>query len=163
MAPLVPTKRTGRLVALALAVAALGACTGDAEGSTGPTETGATAGTGSTGPTATGPTETVTAPPGTAVYTYANQGLEVTLRLEGLEGAIEVANGTDHDLGAPDLYALDALNGRRVEGEVLDTATVAAGETATFDVAFEAGGAEAFGLVLLLFGNDNYGAFVRRT
>jgi hypothetical protein len=43
----------------------------------------------------------------------------------------------------------------------VDAAPVPAGQTATFDAAFEGVEVRNIGLLILLFGRDNYGAFVR--
>jgi hypothetical protein len=149
------------MLALALALA-LAACTGG--NGQGDGATGATAGTGATGPTGpTGPTpvETFTGPPGTAVYSYANAGLKVTLRIDGNEGVLEVENGTGRDLPGPAFYILDARDGSRIDGGVSEPSAIPDGETAAFDVSFEGIEIRNIGLVFLLLGEDNYGAFVR--
>jgi hypothetical protein len=43
----------------------------------------------------------------------------------------------------------------------VDSAPVAAGESATFDVRLDDITVDDIGLLVLLFGADNYGAFVR--
>ena len=48
-----------------------------------------------------------------------------------------------------------------VDGTVLDAAPVAAGDTASFDVRLDDLTVDDIGLLVLLFGADNYGAFVR--
>jgi hypothetical protein len=157
-----PVKPTGRFVALLVAsVIALPACTSDG-GSSG-TTAGATAGTVPSGPTfIPTPAETFTGPPGTAVYTYANEGLVVTVDLDGNAGTLTVENGTPHDLQGPDVYVLDAVDGHRIEGDVASSAPVPAGETATFGVSIDGiEDASEIGLLVLVFGADNYGAFVR--
>ena len=153
-----PMKPTGRLVALLCLAIALGACTGeDAAGDGG--STGATgASTTSEVPT---PAQTFTGAPGTATYEYANEGLLVTVDLDGSDGTLEVENDSEHDLGPPGLYVEDAVDGHEVDGEVTDSAPVAAGETATFDVRLDGITVDDIGLLVLLFGVDNYGAFVR--
>jgi hypothetical protein len=153
-----PMKPTGRLVALLCLAIALGACTGEdaAEdgGSTGTTG----ASTSSEVPT---PAQTFTGAPGTATYEYANEGLLVTIGLDGSDGTLEVENDSLHDLDPPGLYVEDAVDGHEVDGEVVDSAPVAAGETATFDVRLDGITVDDIGLLVLLFGADNYGAFVR--
>ena len=149
-----PMKPTGRLVALLCLAIALGACTGGDGGSTGATG----ASTISEVPT---PAQTFTGAPGTATYEYANEGLVVTVGLDGSDGTLEVANESEHDLGPPGLYVEDAVDGHEIDGEVADSAPVAAGETATFDVRLDGITVDDIGLLVLLFGADNYGAFVR--
>jgi hypothetical protein len=147
-------KPTGRLVALLCLAIALGACTGGDGGSTA-----------STGPSTTGevptPAQKFTGAPGTATYEYANEGLLVTVDLDGSDGTLEVQNGSEHDLDPPGLYVEDAADGHEIDGEVVDSAPVAAGETATFDVRLDDITVDDIGLLVLLFGADNYGAFVR--
>ena len=150
-----PMKPTGRLAALlALAVMLLGACTGGDGGSTTPTEPSPT----SAVPT---PAQTFTGAPGTAAYEYANEGLDVTVDLDGSDGTMQVENDSGHDLDPPGLYVEDAVDGHRIDGTVLDSSPVAAGDRATFDVRLDDITADDIGLLVLLFGADNYGAFVR--
>jgi hypothetical protein len=151
-------KPIGRFVVLALvSLVAFAACTDDGNP---PAATAATGGgpTSSAGPT---PAETFSGAPGTATYTYALDGLTVTVELDGSEGTMLVENETEHDLDAPGLYVLDAADGHEIDGEVLASAPVPAGDSATFDVALDEIGVEEIGLLVLLFGADNYGAFVR--
>jgi len=155
-------KTTRRLPALLLAVpVALAACTGARGTGDGTGGTGATAGTGATGQTGPSPAVTFTGPPGTGVYEYANAGLNVTLEIDGNEGTLTIENGTGRELPEPDLYILDARDGSRIEGEVVDPAPIPAGQAATFAAAFDGIEVRNIGLVILLLGQDNYGAFVR--
>jgi hypothetical protein len=149
-----PMKPTGRLVALLCLTIALGACTGGDPGSTGGT------GASPTGEVPT-PAQTFTGAPGTGTYEYANEGLLVTVDLDGSDGTLEVENDSDHDLDPPGLYVEDAVDGHEIDGEVVDSAPVAAGETATFDVRLDGITVDDIGLLVLQFGADNYGAFVR--
>ena len=149
-------KPTGRSGAVALVVTLLLAgCTGGEDGPTGPTGDDET----TLVPT---PAQTFTGAPGTAVYTYVNDGLVVTVELDGNAGTMTVDNGTEREVGAPGVYVLDALDGHEIEGEVASAAPVAAGERATFDlIVDEITDAGNIGLLVLLLGADNYGAFVR--
>jgi hypothetical protein len=149
-----PMKPTGRLVALVCLAIALGACTGGDGGSTGSTGRSTT----SEVPT---PAQTITGAPGTATYEYANEGLLVTVDLDGSDGTLEVENDSGHDLEPPGLYVEDAVDGHEIDGEVVDSEPVAAGETASFDVRLDGIAVDDIGLLVLLFGADNYGAFVR--
>jgi hypothetical protein len=153
-----PMKPTGRLVALLCLAIALGGCTGgDAGGNAGATQ-GTGASTTSEVPT---PAQTFTGAPGTATYEYANEGLVVTVDLDGSGGTLEVVNDSEHDLDPPGLYVEDAVDGHEIDGEVVGSAPVAAGERATFDVRLDGITVDDIGLLVLLFGADNYGAFVR--
>jgi hypothetical protein len=149
-----PMKPTGRVVVLLLLAIALGACTGDDGDATAPTGPSPT----SDVPT---PAETFTGAPGTAVYEYANEGLLVTLELDGSEGTLQVDNGSANDLDAPGVYVKDAVDGHEIDGEVVASTPVAAGERATFDVRLDGITVDDIGLLVLLFGADDYGAFVR--
>jgi len=153
-----PVKTTRRFAVLTLASALLlGACTGGEEPNVGPTDsTGSTGSTGYTGPT---PAQTFT--PGVGVFTYENAGLKVTVNIQGTSGTVEVDNGTDHDLDKPDLYVLDAVDGHEIQVEVQGSEPVAAGDPATFEISLGETEVDQIGLLVLLFGKDNYGAFVR--
>jgi hypothetical protein len=137
-------KPTGRLVALLCLAIALGACTGDDGGGNGSTA--------STGPSTTSqaptPAETFTGAPG-------------TVDLDGSNGTLAVENDSEHDLDPPGLYVEDAVDGHEIDVEVVDSAPVAAGEQASFDVKLDGITVDDIGLLVLLFGADNYGAFVR--
>ena len=149
-------KTTGRLVALALVLAlALAGCTGDDGGKDGGDATGPSGGTGGTGPTGT-----ISVPPGSSVYRYANAGLVVILDLD--DATLEVQNQTGRELAKPDFYVLDARDGTEVDGKVEDATDVPAGETVTFAVALGGIDTDNIGLVVLLMGKDNYGAFVQQ-
>jgi hypothetical protein len=149
-------KTTGRLAALALVFAlALASCTGDDGGTDIVDRTGPTGDTG-----ATGSTGTISVPPGSSVYRYANAGLVVILNLD--DATLEVQNQTGRELAKPDFYVLDARDGTEVDGKVEDATDVPAGETATFDVALGGIDTDNIGLVVLLMGKDNYGAFVQQ-
>jgi hypothetical protein len=152
-----PMKPTGRFVAVLCLAIALGACTGDDAGGNGSTA--------STGPSTTSqvptPAQTFTGAPGTATYEYANEGLLVTLDLNGSNGTLAVENDSDHDLDPPGLYVEDAVDGHEIDVQVVDSAPVAAGEQASFDVKLDGITVDDIGLLVLLFGADNYGAFVR--
>jgi hypothetical protein len=158
-----PVKPTRRFVAFALGLALLvAACTGNGSNGDGATGDGATAGTG-TGATGDdgGPTPVEGGPALVGTYEYVNAGLHVIVRIDGSEGTMGVENGTDRELPRPDLYVLDARDGTEIAVDVVDAAPVPAGQTATFDAAFEGVEVRNIGLLILLFGRDNYGAFVR--
>ena len=147
-------KPNGRLVAPLCLAIALAACTGGDGGSSA-----------ATGPSISSevptPAQTFTGAPGTATYEYANEGLLVTVDLEGSDGTLEVENDSEHDLDPPGLYVEDAVDGHEIDGAVVDSTPVGAGESATFDVRLDDISVDDIGLLVLLFGADNYGAFVR--
>ena len=69
--------------------------------------------------------------------------------------------GSEHDLDPPGLYVEDAVDGHEIDVEVVDSAPVAVGEQASFDVKLDGITVDDIGLLVLLFGADNFGAFVR--
>jgi hypothetical protein len=157
-------KRTGRSLAFALAAAMLfAACTGDdgTPGASGATKGGGTAGTGATGETAVAPVGVTGASATRATYEYRNAGLDVTMRIDGERGTLEVDNGTDHEVGRPGFYILDARTGAQTDGRVEGGAALPAGGSGTYDVALDGVAIRDIGLLVLLLGRDNYGAFVR--
>lgn len=148
-------KPTLRLLAVGLALSALaGACTGGGskDGAASPSRS----------PASATPTVSVTGPPGSTTYHYANTGLTATIQFEGDTGTLTVQNETGHELPAPGFYILDARDGKRIQGSVDAAAPVPNGRTSTFDVSFSGLEEKNVGLVVLLMGADNYGAFVRQ-
>lgn len=147
-----PTRRVAAFVLLATLV---GACTG-AKGQSNETPSG---GTGSE-------TAAVSVPPGTGLYKYVNAGLTATLTLKGtsgqLTGTLEIQNKTGRALPQPAFYVLDARDGHRIDGSVEGSTDVPDGQTQTFQVTFDGLELKNLGLVVLLMGHDNYGAFVQQ-
>jgi hypothetical protein len=139
----------------ALAIIILGVAAVGCTDSGGPSTTGSP-------PTSTEPTQTSAAPtkitPGE--FQWINAGLDVSLTLKTNTGSMSVDNGSDHALGRPDIYVIDGTTGKQIDGKVLDSKPIAEGAKATFSVQFppEVNDKE-LGLVILLFGSDNYGAF----
>lgn len=160
-----PMKRIVRLLAsIAVFAVLLSACTGDGgrepnDGTTGDATAGQTGA--ATGETSLEPVDASGASATSATYEYLNAGLEVRMRIDGETGTMEIDNGTDHDVGKPSFYILDATTGTPSDGRVQSGAPVAAGDTASFDVSLEGTRIADIGLVVLMLGRDNYGAFVR--
>jgi hypothetical protein len=157
-------QRTARLAAPLLVLAlSLVACTGDDGGNgndgNGGRETAPR--TGATGETAPTPIDPNDASETTATYEYVNAGLRVVMEIDGPGGTMQVENGTDHEVGRPGFYILDATTGDPTDGRVQAGAPVEAGGSASFDVSMQGVAIEDVGLVILLLGKDNYGAFVR--
>jgi hypothetical protein len=138
-------------IALLALVLATVACTKDSGSAP------SSSGSGSSAPTSV-PSTPIVITPGS--FRYANAGLVVTLNLKTNVGTMSVDNGTDHDLAKPDLYVLDGSTGKQIDGKVLDAQPIPQGGKETFKVQFppEVNDKE-IGLVILLFGPDNYGAF----
>jgi hypothetical protein len=149
--------KTTRCLAVLIALLALlaGACTSSKGSNSGHGDGGGSA-------SAETPTPAVTGPPGTTAYRYANAGLVATMILKGTGGTLEIDNGTGRTLPKPDFYILDARDGRRVDGDVIDATAVPDGGQQTFDVSFTGIEVKNIGLVVLLMGADNYGAFVEQ-
>jgi hypothetical protein len=138
------------LFALAAIVAT--GCTGDGEdgGSAGP-------------PSSAPPTATETTPVAVkGAYSYSNAGLRASVRFEPGGGAVlEIENDTGRTLPKPGLYVEDASTGKEIDGKVVSSAAIPDGETSTFDVTFPPEvRPDTIGLLILLVGPDNYGAFV---
>ena len=108
------------------------------------------------------PEATAAGPAGTAVYRYANPGLVATMGLDGDSGTLTMENDTGAELPPPGFYILDASTGDRVIGEVKDPTVIPIGETRTFRISFSGLGIRDIGLVILVIGHDNYGAFARQ-
>lgn len=79
-------------------------------------------------------------------------------QMDGSSGTLQVSNGSGAELGPPGMYVV-TRTGEQVDGVVQDAAAVLDGEEATFEVTFPDPVTEGtVGLVILLFGDDNYGA-----
>lgn len=146
------TAARGAALAALLAFGAA-ACDGvgaDPDGGSTPTES----------PTDDGPTTVGTTK---GEYEYRNAGLTAEMKLKGDQGTLEIANETGFDLPKPGFYILDARDGSVVEGKVVASEPVPDGATKSFDVSFSPPiELKNIGLVILLMGDDNYGAFVLR-
>jgi hypothetical protein len=134
------------VVAAALVAIALTACTGendpsaDAEGSP------------STSP-----------PPVTSADSYVftdAAGIEARLTIEGEGAVLTVRNDTGGPLPRPGVYVLDARDGSRVDWTVLDARTAPDGVSEWQVERPPVPEAKHLGLVVLLFGGEDYGAFV---
>jgi len=148
--------RTRSLAVLVLvACLAVAACTGDdGDGDGG-------------GASATGPTAPVSAPPtvdqgpvdfvpGAFSYDFGGVAAELTLD-EDAAGTLEVRNATGERLDPPSLYLITGADAR-VDATIADAAAIPDGDQATFRVAFsDPVDVAALGLVILEFGDQNYG------
>jgi hypothetical protein len=133
------------MLVLALATA----CTGG--GADGSTKTPTLA------PTSVIPTGPVHFQPGE--YRYGFGGVTASLSFDGSAATLEVKNASGADLAAPGLYVVSGT-GEHVDGSVADAAPIADGSSAMFQVTFpDQVTSKTIGLVILLFGDSNYGAF----
>jgi hypothetical protein len=137
---------------LVLAGLLLSACTGESgakTSATAPTETDAPL------------SSTPTMPPKPGEYTYENAGVIATLKYAPDKSTLTVSNHTGAEIPAPGIYMLDARDGHRIAGTVENTAPVATGSSQDFTVTFASQLEQAnVGLMILLIGHANYGAFV---
>jgi hypothetical protein len=137
---------------LVLAGLLLSACTGNSGA-----KTSTTAPTESDVPDSSTPT----VPPKPGEYTYENAGVIATLRYAPDKSTLTVSNHTGAEIPAPGIYMLDARDGHRIAGTVQNTAPVATGSSKDFTVTFASQLEQAnVGLMILLIGHANYGAFV---
>jgi hypothetical protein len=109
-------------------------------------------------PTAADPTETSTieAPPGS--YRYEGLGVAAVLAFDGPAGTLEVRNDTEVELGEPHLYVFTADEGAKIDLTTRDPGPVPPGADLTFGVTYDTG--SPIGMVFLMFGDDDFGAFV---
>jgi hypothetical protein len=92
-------------------------------------------------------------------YRYAFNNIVATLTLHGSKGTLDVKNASGADLGAPSIYAI-TRDDHRFDAQVASAAAVADGSEASFEVVFPAEVTEKTqGLIVLSFGDENYGAF----
>jgi hypothetical protein len=111
----------------------------------------------------TGPTASISVAPGSTVYRYVNEGLTATMVLEGRTGTLEIDNRTGNEVGKPAFYVLNAIDGHRVDGTVSDPVPLPNDKDETFHVSLGNVEIKDIGLLVLLMGRDNYGAFVEQS
>jgi hypothetical protein len=138
---------------LPLAAALLfAACTGDSKPPSSPGQTGGQ--TGSSQPQTTAP-----AKPGE--YSYENAGVIASLKYAPDKSTLTVTTHTGAEIPDPGIYMLDARDGHRIAGTVENTTPVPTGDSKDFTVTFASPlEANNIGLMILLIGHANYGAFV---
>lgn len=125
------------------------ACTGSGGDTKTPTPTAS--------PTSPVPTGPVHFEPGH--YRYEFGGVTADLVFDGSGATMDVKNASGSELAAPALYVIDGSDVRH-DGVVADAATIPDGGSATFQVTFPDQVTDVtIGLVILLFGDSNYGAF----
>lgn len=139
--------RSLRAVLVPLALTFLVAC-----------ERGETSPSSATPSQGSGATSTIAAPPGS--YRYEGLGVAAVLTFDGFSGELQVRNDTDVELGEPHLYLLAADDGTRVELMTRDARPVSPGPAETFDVSIEEEPMPEIGMVFLMLGDDDFGAFV---
>jgi hypothetical protein len=107
---------------------------------------------------------TTSPPPVTSAESYVftdAAGIEARLTLRGEGAELTVRNDTGGVLPKPGVFVLDARDGVRTTWRVLDAAPVPDGERASFEVERSlVPEARHIGLVVLLIGGEDFGAFV---
>jgi hypothetical protein len=96
-------------------------------------------------------------------YSYVNAGLDATVKFGSSGGGatLTLKNSTGRTLEKPGLYVEQAATGKQINGKVVSAAPVGDGRTSTFRVTFPPDvHPDTIGLLILLIGPDNYGAFV---
>jgi hypothetical protein len=120
---------------------------------------GGAACTSSNGEASVSPSPTLEVAPG--AFVYRTKGIEATFELRGDAGTLSVFNGTGFSFDDPGVYLLDARDGSRIDAQVTDPAPVPDGQTGEFEVTIPgAPGAKHVGLIVLLAGDADLGAFV---
>jgi len=103
-------------------------------------------------------------PPVTSAESYVftdAAGIEARLTIEGDGAELTVRNDTGDPLAEPGVFVLDARDGARTTWTVLEAAPVPEGSEMAFGVKRAAvPEAKHIGLVVMLFGGEDYGAFV---
>ncbi|MGZ8579429.1 MAG: hypothetical protein ACXWWX_07860, partial [Actinomycetota bacterium] len=85
-------------------------------------------------------------------------GVTADLSFDGNVATMDVKNASGAELGAPRLYVVDGSGSHR-DGVLADATPIPDGGSATFHVTFpDEVTDETIGLVILLFGDSNYGA-----
>ena len=118
--------------------------------------------TGGDEPQPTG-TPTTSPPPVTSADSYVftdAAGIEARIAIEGESAVLTVTNDTGAALPRAGVYVLDARDGSRVDWSVLDAASVPEGESEWQVERPTVPEAKHIGLVVMLFGGEDYGAFV---
>jgi hypothetical protein len=94
------------------------------------------------------------------LYT-SKEGIRALATFRGDRGTLELENGTDAELAPPGLYLLDAMTGEVVPADVTPARPVGDGEERMFRVSLaRAMPASSIGLVVLLIGDEDRGAFL---
>jgi|1186.fasta_scaffold1041622_1 hypothetical protein len=97
-------------------------------------------------------------------YTYENAGVIAQMKYAPDKSTLTVTNHSGTEIPAPGIYMLDARDGHRIAGTVEDSAVVPTGTSKDFSVTFAQQVDQAnVGLMILLIGHANYGAFVPPT
>lgn len=107
----------------------------------------------------TSPAADATSSTAPRTYHYDGEGgVSATLRVVDSRWELSVINKTGRTLEEPSLYALDAEDGGHISATVAGASAMKDTEASDFEVSFEKSvGPDDLGLVLLLFGGENFG------
>jgi hypothetical protein len=111
------------------------------------------------------PSSVTLSPPPTVsstAYVFTDEiGIEAHLTVRERGAVLRISNRTDASLPAPGIYVLDARDGTRADWTVVDAARIRAGSTEEFVVRrLPTPPADQIGLIAMLFGGEDLGAFV---
>jgi hypothetical protein len=113
-------------------------------------------------PASTSTSPSSSSPPGD--FTYENAGVIAAVKYAPDKSTLTVTNHTGAEIPAPGIYMLDARDGHRIAGTVDNSVPVQTGTSKDFNVTFAQQVDETnVGLMILLIGHANYGAFVPPT
>ncbi len=91
-------------------------------------------------------------------FSYEYLGVTATLSWKDDGATLEIENAGDNELGEPGLYAV-TNDQREVNAQLRGAEPILAGDSAVFDVVFPDNVTlDETGLVVLLFGDQNWGA-----
>ena len=92
-------------------------------------------------------------------FRYQFQNVTATLAWDGGDGELTVENRSGKELGPPGLYAITDAQ-EEVPAQVTDGASIPTGGSVTFAISFPDDlEYERMGMIVLLFGDQNWGAF----
>lgn len=92
-------------------------------------------------------------------YRYEFGGVTASLSFDGSGARMDVKNASGAELAAPGVYVVNGSGAQR-DGVVIDAVPIPDGDSVTFQVTFPREVTpKTIGLVILLFGESNYGAF----
>jgi hypothetical protein len=114
-------------------------------------------------PAGAGESPQTSPPPVTSADSYVftdAAGIEARLTLEGDGAVLTIENDTGEALPRPGVYVLDARDGSRTDWTVVDARAASNGESEWQVERPPVPEAKHIGLVVMLFGGEDYGAFV---
>lgn len=93
-------------------------------------------------------------------YTYERSGVTAILTYSPDGTGLTITNHTGGDIAAPSVYLLRADNGARVDAKAIDASHIPDGSSQRFALTFTSRvPSNDVGLIALILGHDNVGAF----